>query len=422
MKSSICKLGTILIALIILFGSNVKAQTPTHDLLGRETRDSLSQLVNTITTAVPFLLIAPDARGGAMGDAGVSSSPDANSMHWNPSKYAFMKNSIGFSTSYSPWLRGLVNDINLAYLAGYYKINDFQSVGASLRYFSLGEIMFTDEYGQNTGTQKPNEFSVDVAYARKFSKDLSGAVTLRFINSNLTQGQYVAGSSTHAGRSVASDISVYYRKELELNKRKALFAAGANISNIGAKINYTESTERDFIPINLRMGPSFSIDIDEYNGLACMVDINKLLVPTPPIYQVYTDTVTGSIIYDADHDGKNDIAKGKDPNRGVVSGIFGSFSDAPGGWKEELREISYSFGLEYWYDKQFAIRGGYFTEAKTKGNRKYFTLGAGIKYNVFGLDFAYLIPTEQRNPLENTLRFSLIFNFDAVKSGNTGNN
>jgi len=377
----------------------------TNEWLGQES-------INTITTAVPFLMIAPDARSGAMGDAGVSSTPDANSMHWNPAKYAFIEKDMGFSVSYSPWLRKLVNDINLAYLGFYKRIDDRQAVAATLLYFSLGDITFTDEMGNSLGTYRPNEFSIDGTYSRKLSNNLSGAVAARFIYSNLTQGQFVQGHETHAGTSIAADVSVYWQKEITMAKLDGLFAWGINISNIGAKISYTDNAIKDFIPTNLRLGPSLTLDIDEYNTISFMVDVNKLLVPTPPIYEV--NDSTGQQVVDPST-GKPIILKGKDPDVSVVTGMVQSFYDAPGGFSEEMREFSFAVGAEYWYDKQFAIRAGFFYEDKTKGNRKFFTVGAGLRYNVFGLDFSYLIPLEQHNPLENTLRFSLLFNFEGFK-------
>lgn len=368
--------------------------------------------INTITSAVPFLMIAPDARAGGMGDAGVASSPDANSIHWNPAKLAFVDKQFGMSVSYTPWLRKLVPDINLAYLSAYYKVGKNQTVAGSLRYFSLGDITFTNNQGDVTGQFRPNEFALDLAYATKLGGKFSGGMDLRYIYSNLTLGQSVDNAATHAGQSVAVDVSGYYHNdEIKLKDKKAVFAAGINISNVGSKMAYSNKSQRDFIPINLRIGPSFTIKLDDYNTLAIMADVNKLLIPTPPIYA--TDPVSGTQIIGPD--GKPTIAAGADPNRGVASGIFGSFNDAPGGFKEEMRELNYSLGTEWWYDKQFALRFGYFYEDMTKGNRQFFTLGAGLKYNVFGLDFAYLIPTQQRNPLENTLRFTLLFDFAAMK-------
>jgi len=378
---------------------------------GSQTNDLLKNKLNTITTAVPFLLIAPDARGGGLGDAGAASSPDANSMHWNPAKYGFIDKDFGFSVSYSPWLHKLVNDINLAYLGAYKRINKRQVVSMSLPYFSLGNITFTNETGQNIGQYKPNEFSLDASYCFKFTNEVSGAIALRYIYSNLTGGIYVAGAQSKAGQAVAADISVFYEKPIDIKGMETKFTLGANISNIGNKISYTENLDRDFIPTNLRLGFGYEMNFDKNNSLALLLDFNKLLVPTPPIYQLDS---TGKYVYDVD--GNKIIEKGKDPNVGVVRGMVQSFYDAPDGFKEEMKEINIAVGLEYWYAKQFSIRAGYFNEASTKGNRKYVTLGAGLRYSIFGLDFAYLIPVTQRNPLENTLRFSLLFNFDKVKA------
>ncbi|MBN4049695.1 type IX secretion system outer membrane channel protein PorV [Bacteroidales bacterium AH-315-N07] len=274
-----------------------------------------------------------------------------------------------------------------------------QVIGASLLYFSLGKIDFTDETGYQYMEYSPNEFATAVSYARRLSDQLSLGISLRFIYSNLTGGVFVGGSETKAGTAVSADISSYYHKEIALGDKNTNLAFGINISNIGSKMTYTESAEKDFIPINLRLGTAWRMDLDKFNTLCVLIDVNKLLVPSPPKY---------------DSTGINILA-GKDPNRGIVSGMFGSFNDAPAGFTEEIHEFTYSLGLEYWYDKQFALRAGYFNEHATKGNRKYFAVGAGLKYNVFGVDFAYLIPTEQRHPLENTLRFTLLFDFNAFK-------
>lgn len=365
---------------------------------GQDKSNLLGQL-NTITTAVPFLMISPDARAGGMGDAGVASEPDAHAIHWNPAKMSFYNGKGIGSVSYTPWLRSLVNDIYLAYATGYIKPSPDQAIGGSIRYFSLGQIDFTDVNGGSLGSFNPSEFALDVAYSRKLSEDFSGGIALRYIHSNLTGGIPVPGGiSSKAGNSVAADIAVYYQKDVEVGKKPAVFSWGVAITNIGSKISYTETGDKDFIPINLRLGPSLKLKLNDYNELAFNLDFNKLLVPTPPIYS--SDSV-----------GKDLIIYGKDPKVGVAAGIFQSFSDAPDGFKEELKEINIAGGLEYWYDKQFAFRTGYFFESAQKGNRKYFTLGAGLRYSVFGLDFSYLIPTEQRNPLENTLRFSLSFKF-----------
>ncbi len=389
MKTSALKFTSLL--LLVLYSVNLKAQDD----------------INPITTAVPFLLIAPDSRAGSMGDVGAATTPDANSQYWNPAKYPFIDHDFGFSMSYSPWLRSLVNDINLAYLSGYMRINNMSSVSASLRYFSMGEIQFTDKVGNDLGTYKPNEFAIDAAYSRLLGDNFSAAVAIRYINSNLTAGQNVGGQQTQVGQSVAADVAMYYRKKFKFNDTKMEFALGLNISNIGAKISYSESLERDFIPTNFRFGPSLAIDLDKYNKITIAVDINKLLVPTPPIY---AEDSAGNAIPDGD--GWWVIDKGEDPRRSVGNAIFTSWSDAPGGFSEELKEFYIGSGIEYAYDQKFFIRGGYFYENEEKGNRKYFTLGAGFKYNVFALDFSYLIPTTQRNPMENTVRFTLVFDFN----------
>lgn len=370
--------------------------------------------LNTITTAVPFLMISVDSRAGGMGDAGVAISPDANSIHWNPSKLAFAPNDGEFHISFSPWLRNLVPDMSLAYVAGYGRLRNKKSaLGGSLRYFDLGSIQFTDQNGSPIREFKPAEFAVDIGFAQQFSDFFSGGIAVRYINSNLTGGLNVNNANTKAGQSVAADVSFYYQKpDLQLGDNTGTFAFGLNISNIGAKMSYSETARRDFIPINLRLGPRFTYDIDDYNSISFHFDVNKLLVPTPPIY---------------DNDTTNIIASGKDPNVGVAEGIFQSFSDAPGWYdqngqlvsgsktKEEFREINLGGGLEYWYAKQFAFRAGYFWEHYTKGNRKYFTLGAGVRYSIFSIDLSYLIANTQRSPLANTLRFTLGFNFDKSK-------
>ena len=297
-------------------------------------------------------------------------------------------------------------DINLSYLSGYTKLNDNEAIGMELRYFSLGNITFTDITGTTIGQYKPNEFTLGTAYSRKLSDNFSLAISGRYIYSNLTGGQLAGGMTTVPGQSIAADIAGYFEKPIMLGKQEFDLALGWNISNIGNKISYTETSTRDFIPINLRLGTAIGTNFDDYNKMSIAFDINKLLVPTPPEYD----------IQDQDNDGETDeIISGKDPNVSVVSGIFQSFGDAPGGFKEELREINLSIGTEYWYANQFAIRGGYFHEHNTKGGRKFFTFGSGVKYNVFELDFSYLINASRaingNNPLANTMRFTLIFDF-----------
>jgi len=381
-----------------------------QDCLNELTGQACDQVLNTITTAVPFLIIGPDSRSGGMGDAGVALPADANAIHWNPSKLVFAEDESQFRLSVSPWLRNLVPDMSLAYLAYYKKMkNKRAAMGGSLRYFNLGSITFTDVNGQVIRDFKPAEFAVDLAFSQKFSDVFSGGIALRYINSNLTGGLNVSGANTKAGQSVAADVSFFYRKDrMTVGGKDAILAFGLNISNVGAKMSYSDAARRDFLPINMRIGPCLTVDIDKYNSISFNVDVNKLLVPTPPIYSVTGDT----------------ILFGEDPTRGVAAGILGSFSDAPGyldqnnqlipgsKLKEELREINYAGGLEYWYAKQFAFRTGYFYEHYTKGNRKYFTMGLGVRYSIFSLDFSYLIANTQRSPLANTLRFTLGFNFD----------
>ena len=359
--------------------------------------------LNTITTAVPFLIISPDARAGGMGDVGVASSPDAMSLHWNAAKYAFVEDNFGASVSYTPWLKSLIPDINLSYLSFYARQSKNEVLAFSLRYFTLGEINFTDNSGNPIGSFNPNEFSLSTAYALKLSQNFSSAVSLRYIYSNLTGGQEVGTLPTKAGNSVAGDISSYYVKDIQLGKRDFKWASGINISNIGVKIAYTETIDRDFLPTNLRLGTSLTTNIDEFNSVSFEIDINKLLVPTPPLYN---------------EDGV--LISGKDPDVSVIEGLFQSFSDAPSG-DREVRELIYALGSEYWYDEQFALRLGYFYEHPTKGDRQFVSLGAGLRYNVFGLDFSYLIPIQNRedanivNPLSNTLRFALTFDFGGIE-------
>ncbi len=358
---------------------------------------------NTVSTAVPFLRIVADARSGAMGDVGIAISADPNAMHFNASKLALAQEDLALSATYTPWLRSLgLNDVYLAYLTGYKKIDDLQAVGASLRYFSLGSIQFTDQNGEPLITGKPNEFEVALAYARKLSDNFSAAVTGKFIYSNLAAGQVVGGEVIEPGLAGAADFSFTYNTEIPTNNGTSFLTLGLAATNIGSKISYTRSLVRDFLPANLGIGAAWDIDFDDYNRLTFAADVNKLMVPTP--CQGANCDVSGEV-------GVPDYKE-----QSSIRGIFSSFGDAPEGFREELRELMYSFGVEYWYDKQFAVRAGYFNEHVQKGNRKYFTVGLGLKYNIFGLNFSYLIPTtNQRNPLDNTLRFSLLFDFGAFE-------
>jgi hypothetical protein len=395
-------------AVLIIVGSRMHAQNY-GNLSGRNSG------LNVITTAVPFLMIAPDARAGSMGDAGVSSEPDVYSMHWNPAKYANIKSDFSFGLAYSPWLRNLVPDINLGYVAAAKRIDDMSTVAASLRFFTLGDIFFTND-GITGVYYRPSEWAVDATYARKLTDNLSGAVAGRFIYSNLTLGQNVQGAETTAGLSVAADVAVFWQKDVNwFSDIGSNFAWGVSISNIGNKMGYSKSSiKKDFIPTNLKLGPTLTLELDDYNKLAFSFDINKLLVPSPP--RILLDSNAQPVL---DNSGNFIIQDGKSNDVSVVGGMLQSFYDAPDGFGEEMREMSFSLGTEYWYNDVFALRGGFFYEDKTKGNRKFFTLGAGLKYSVFGLDFSYLIPVDSRNnPLQNTLRFALTFDFDAYTASN----
>jgi hypothetical protein len=362
-----------------------------------------SQELNAIQTVVPFLTIAPDSRAGAMGDAGVATSPDVYSQHWNPAKFAFIDGKGGVGISYSPWLRNLVPDINIAYLTGYYRIDRRQVASASLLYSSLGDVPFTDDFGNLERTFKPNELAFDLGYSRIFAEHFSGGIAFRFIYSNLTGGSYSGGDATKPGTSFAADISGYYNnKDITLFSKDAEVGFGVNFSNIGSKMSYSDGQTSDFIPMNLRLGAASTINLDNFNRLSLTLDLNKLLVPTPPIYN-----------------SNMEIIDGKDPNVSVPVAIFQSFYDAPGGFKEEIHEITYSTGIEYWYNNQFAIRGGYFHENASKGNRKYFTTGAGFKLKGFTIDFSYLMPLAQNHPLARTLRFQCHFDINSMRNGTT---
>lgn len=367
-------------------------------------------LRNPITVAVPFISFAPDSRSSAMGDVGVALSPDANSVHWNNAKLAFIEDDLGFAFSYSPWLGNIVDDMSLNYLSFYKKIDQTQTFGASFRYFDLGEIALYDEFANPNGVENPSELAVDGTYSRKLSEFMSIGVTARFIWSNLA-GNITGAPDAKAGTSVAVDLGWYYNRPLVFSGKNSEIAFGAHISNIGQKITYSSESNENFIPANLRLGAAFKTDLDAYNTLTFAFDINKLLVPSPPIYLVDDD---GEFVLD--NNDERIIAKGKDPDRPLLSGTFGSFGDAPRGFREELEELTYSVGLEYWYRDLFAARAGYFSEHKNKGDRKYFTVGAGFRYQIFGFDFSYLIPRGQNHPLADTLRISLLFNLDQKNS------
>ncbi len=358
--------------------------------------------INTLTTAVPFLLITPDARAGGLGDCGVASSADANSSAWNGSKYAMADKDFGMSMSYTPWLRQLVPDISLTYLSGYKKINKNAAVSASLRYFTLGQINFTDVNGNAIGTYKPSESSLDVGYSQKLSPMFAIGLTGRFIYSNLTQGIPLPnGTMTRAGTSGAADLSMYYlNNKIKLQDKKAEVSWGLNISNIGSKISYTDNaspSSKSFIPIQMRLGGGLKIHMDENNSITFLTDLTKLLVPAPD---------------------------SPDPYAPIAKGMIESFSST-GGTPQELREINEALGMEYWYSSEgkqvMAFRMGYFHEDKTMGDRQFLTFGLGVRYTFVSIDMSYLVPLTQRNPLQNTLQFTLIFDFAAFKKGEAGN-
>lgn len=367
-------------------------------------QDEITEIgLNPVITGVPSLTIAPDARGGGMGDIGAATTPDVNSQYWNPAKYAFMKSDAGVSLSYTPWLRKLVSDIDLAYLAGYYKFGSegMQAVSASVRYFSLGKVTLMQDPNDPGVDVSPYEMAVDVAYSRRLSENLSGAVALRYILSDLQ----AVDDGYNAANAFAADIAMFYTKPIQYgNGNEGDWSLGLNISNIGSKVNYGSTS--NFIPTNIRLGGGIRYPIDNYNSISFYGDLNKLLVPTRP--QLEDGETQESDSYKArlaDYEAMSPI-----------KGVFKSLNDAPGGTKEELQEVSWSTGAEYNYNDQFFARGGYFHESQNKGNRKYFALGAGFRMNVFKLDVSYLISTAQSNPLDQTLRFSLSFDMDGLKS------
>jgi len=367
------------------------------------------QTKNYISTGMPILLIAPDAISSGMGDVGAASLPDIYSAHWNNAKFAFIDGDMGFGTTYTPWLRNLkVSDMNLLYLGGFKRINSRSTVAASLTYFSLGEIQGTDADGQSQGSMYPNEFAADVTYAMKLNNHLSLGATGRFVNSDLTNGQQISDGSgyvtTKPARSIAADVGLYWETPVDKTQD---FALGVFISNLGAKLSYSEDdTKKEFLPANLRLGGRYTNHIDESNEVSLLVDVNKLLVPTPPV-------TVGDSTYSKYYRNMTEYY-----NTGVIRGAMQSFYDAPGGMSEELRELQISAGGEYWYKQTLAARAGYFYEHSTKGGRQYLTFGFGLKYNIMQFDISYLVPTTSfsSNPLSNTIRISLILNFKSKRS------
>ncbi|MDD6530406.1 MAG: type IX secretion system outer membrane channel protein PorV [Prevotella copri] len=360
-------------------------------------------LFNPVNYAVVSQTIAPDARGGGLGDVGAATDPDVNSQYWNPAKYPFCISRAGVALNFTPWLRSLVNDMNLAYLAGYYRIGDHSAVSSSLRYFNLGKV-YTSYEGAESGegtTINPYEMSLDVAYSLMLSETFSLSAALRWIYSDMRFDEREDNSPASA---FAADIAAYYQNYINIGQRECQLGIGLNISNIGSKIKFSGNEYSEFLPANLRLGASLMIPIDEYNRLTIAADANKLLVPTVPKQEEGEDN---SEYEDRVHREYDDIS--------AIRGIFKSFGDAPGGFKEELQEIYYGVGAEYTYNDKFSLRAGYHHEAENKGNRKYFTVGAGFKMSVFQLDAGYVVATAKSNPLDQTLRFSLTFDMDGIK-------
>ncbi|SFC60461.1 hypothetical protein SAMN05421780_10774 [Flexibacter flexilis DSM 6793] len=345
----------------------------------------------TITTAVPFLTITPDSRAGGMGEAGSALSADANAMYWNTGKLAFNTQDFGAAVSYTPWLKYLnMNDLFVSYLSGYKKLRKEDAIGISMTYFSLGALHLTDESNNPLGDVNSNEYAISAAYSRQLSKTFGVGVAPKFIHSNLAGNGNYNGSSIRPANTVAVDLSAFYTKEINLNGRPAQMNLAGSITNFGPKVSYSDNNRRDFIPTTLRLGGSLTSTLDAYNTITFSLDLSKLMVPSPDSSKNLND-------------------------KSFISGAMGSFTDAPGGGKEELQEVMIGAGVEYWYDKLFALRGGYFHEAKEKGNRKYFTAGLGLRYQRFGVDFAYLVPVAQNSPLAETLRFSLLFDFEKAQ-------
>lgn len=390
-----------IVALFLFIGMNAIAQDKQN-------------MFNPVNTSVTSQTIAPDARAAGLGDVGAATDPDVASQFWNPAKYPFTISRAGVSLNYTPWLRQLVSDMDLAYLAGYYRIGDYSAVSGSLRYFSLGEVFTSsDESGSNDMTINPYEMSMDVAYSMMLSEKFSIGAAVRWIYSDIT---YDYTEDTSPGSAFAADISCYYQNYLNFGQRECQLGLGLNVSNIGSKISFGGSNNAEFIPTNLRVGASLMIPVDEYNRFTLAADANKLLVPTYP-KRLHDETREDwkSTDYDEPSSEYEDRVQKDYYDVGSISGIFKSFSDAPNGAKEELQEIQWSVGAEYVYHDQFSVRAGYHHEAENKGNRKYFTLGAGFKMSVFSLDVGYVIATAKSNPLDQTLRFSLSFDMDGIK-------
>jgi hypothetical protein len=413
------KRSIALLSVIVFFAlGEAKAQ---YDPTKRCVIDANGQcLPNAILSAMPFLRIIPDARGGAMGDSGITSSADPNSLHYNSSKLAFVDKDMSFAATYTPWLRNLgLQDVYLTYLSGYKKVDDLQTLGFGLRFFSLGEINFTDFDGNPSGTGKPREIEFAISYNRKLSENFSAGLSAKYIYSNLASGQQVSGIPISSANAFAADISFTYKKKGNLTAYGSEWTVGGALSNLGSKVTYTRSEFKDFLPANLGLGVGLQMNLDDFNSMSFHFEINKLLIPSPQSPNIFDEN--GNVVpnpeYDANGNGEPDYKE-----QSNFAALIGSFGDAQGGFSEELKEINYSFGMEYWYNKQFAVRAGYYYEHPIKGDRQFITIGAGLKYNVFAIDLSYLVPTNnRRNPLDNTLRFTLQFDFEALTGDYTEN-
>ncbi len=396
----LCLAGTTLLP---LSAQQLSGETSTTE----NTVTNLAEQYNPVQTATISLAVAPDARGGAMGDVGAATEPDENSQYWNPAKYAFAYSRGGISVNYTPWLRKIVSDINLAYISGYWKFgySDLQAISASMRYFALGEVEAYNTAGSLENVINPMEMMVDLGYSRKLSEQFSMGVVLRYIYSDMT---YSDGDENEPANAFAADIAAYYTAYPIIGYNECQWAWGLNLSNIGTKVSYDGGNTSQFLPCNLRLGTSFTFPIDDYNMFSINFDANKLLVPTFPQTYQYTDE-SGNLDSEAYEAAKQDYY-----DMSGIKGLFKSFSDAPGGSKEELHEINWGLGLEYTYDRRFFLRAGYHHENEYKGDRKYFTFGAGIALNVFHLDAGYVLSTAQTSALDQTLRFSLGFDLEGL--------
>ena len=373
-------LRTLAFLLFIGFSASLKAQN-SGVISGQNAKRRV------ISTAVPFLNIAPDPRVGAMGNAGAATDPTANSVHWNPAKLAYLNKPMGFAFSFTPWLKRFVNDMSLSYLSGFKKVGDNQAFALGMTYFDLGDIQLTDNTGNKLNTINPREFAIAASYSRKLSSHLSLGVTGKFIHSNLSGGITVSpATDPRPGMSIAADVGIYYRTNINMMKREAQWSLGGVISNVGSRISYNSANEEDFIPANLRIGSALSTYLDPYNKITLALDFNKLMVPTPQ-------------------------PDGSHLKKSLAGGVFGSFADAPGGFAEELKEVTISTGAEYAYKETFMVRAGYFYEHIDKGNRKFFTMGIGLKIEGrIAVDFSYLVPQFQDHPLAETMRFGVAYN------------